>query len=150
MNKIKDLELSRWFWIIQMNPLSSQGSFKVEEGSRGMHLIGKMQESSMIPLLALKWRGPQPRNTRRVWTLEKVRKQSLLQSLPEGTSPVNTLVWTFFFFNLWPHVQYMEVPRLRPGVKSELQPTLHPQQHQIQAAPMAYTTAHGIIRSSTH
>lgn len=100
MNKIKDLELSRWFWIIQMNPLSSQGSFKVEEGSRGMHLIGKMQESSMIPLLALKWRGPQPRNTRRVWTLEKVRKQSLLQSLPEGTSPVNTLVWTFFFFFL--------------------------------------------------
>ena len=92
MNKIKDLELSRWFWIIQMNPLSSQGSLKAEEGSRGMHLIGKMQESSMIPLLALKWRGPQPRNTRRVWTLEKVRKQSLPLSLQKEHSPANALI----------------------------------------------------------
>ena len=58
-----------------------------------------------------------------------------------------------FFSNilfLWPHLCHMEVPRL--GVESELQlqPTLQPWQHWIQAASVTYATACSNTRSLTH
>ena len=60
--------------------------------------------------------------------------------------PFNLFVlffFTFFLVFIGPHSQHMEVPRL--GVEWELQlpPTPQPQQCQIWAMSMAYTTAHG-------
>ena len=55
----------------------------------------------------------------------------------------STLKCLLFFLGL--HLQHMEVPRL--GVKSELQ---LPQQHQIRAASVTYTTAHSNAGSLTH
>ena len=54
------------------------------------------------------------------------------------------------FFFLWPHLWHMEVPG--PKVQLELQqlrPTPKPQQCQIQAASVTYTTAHGYMRPLT-
>ena len=57
---------------------------------------------------------------------------------------------SFFFCFLGPHLQHMEVPRL--GAESELwlPPQPQPQQHQVQAACVTYTTPHGNTRSLTH
>ena len=64
----------------------------------------------------------------------------------------NAFLFFFFFFLLllWPHLQYMEVPR--PGVELELQlrPTPQPWKHQIGATFTTYTTTHGNTRSLTH
>ena len=44
----------------------------------------------------------------------------------------------------------MEVPRLGLNRSCSLQPTPEPQQRQIQAASVTYTTAHGNAASLTH
>ena len=72
------------------------------------------------------------------------------------SSVVYSQVFFFFFFFgggvvfLGLYLRHMEVPRL--GVKSELfcQPTPQPQQRQIQAASVTYTTAHDNAGSLTH
>ena len=56
------------------------------------------------------------------------------------------------FFFLWLHLGHMEVPGLPQGSNwsCSCSPTSQPQQHQIQAASVTYTTAHGNIRSLTY
>ena len=51
------------------------------------------------------------------------------------------LAFLIFFFFLWPHLQHMEVPRLRTELELQLRPTPQPQQHQIQATTANYTIA---------
>ena len=60
------------------------------------------------------------------------------------------LVWYIFFYLFRATPMYMEAPRL--GVKSSYscQPMPQPQQHQIQASSVTYTTAPGSTGSLTH
>ena len=57
---------------------------------------------------------------------------------------------THFFSFLLPHLQHMEVSRLRIKSKLLLQPTPLVWQHPIQAAPVTYSTACGNAGSLTH
>ena len=53
-----------------------------------------------------------------------------------------------FFFFLWPHLWYMEVPG--PGVESKLQPQPQPHQHQFWATSATHPAACGNAGSLTH
>ena len=60
----------------------------------------------------------------------------------------------FFFFSFLsffgPHLWHTEVPRLGDNQSYSCRPTPQPQQRQIQAASVTYTTAPGNTRSLTH
>ena len=61
------------------------------------------------------------------------------------------LTLTFFFFCfLGPHLRHMEVPRQGSNQSYSCRPMPQPQQHQIRAVSVTYTTAHGSARSLTH
>ena len=65
----------------------------------------------------------------------------------------NPLLFFFCLLSFWgPHPQYMEVPRLQVSLElcCSCQPMPEPQQRQIQAAPVTYTTAHCNAGSLTH
>ena len=55
-----------------------------------------------------------------------------------------------FFCFLGPHLWHVEVPRLGSNQSCSHWPIPQPQQHQIRAASMTYTTAHGDAGSLTH
>ena len=61
-------------------------------------------------------------------------------------SPYTWLI--FFFVFLGPHPWHMQVPRL--GVESAVVPSRSPQQYQIWASSVTYTTARGNPGSLTH
>ena len=53
-------------------------------------------------------------------------------------------VFSYLFFFLWPHPRHMKVPWL------QLKPMLKPEQHQISATSVTYTTAGGNAKCLTH
>ena len=68
-------------------------------------------------------------------------------AIHDYTMNIQKLSWTFV---LGLHLQYMETTRLRSIWKYSCQTTPQPQQHQIWAASVTYTTAYGNARSLTH
>ena len=84
------------------------------------------------------------------------RTRGLLETVETGNLRVDNIFillffLCFFFFFSGQHLRHMEVPRL--GVQSKLKLLVYtpePQQHQIRATSVTYTSAHGNAGSLTH
>ena len=60
-------------------------------------------------------------------------------------------LYFYFFLSFWGlHPRHMEVPSLGSNQSCGCKPMPQPQQHQIQAVSVIYTTAHGNARSLAH
>ena len=55
-----------------------------------------------------------------------------------------------YLFNLWLHMQHMEVPRLGVELELELGPMPQPWQHHSWTSSVSYATAYSTARSSTN
>ena len=65
-------------------------------------------------------------------------------------TPFSSLFFFSFLSFFGPHLWHTEVPRLGDNQSYSCRPTPQPQQRQIQAASVTYTTAPGNTRSLTH